>query len=106
MSDYRELIKTEAKKFFDANRADFEADAGEHGGKSAQPNFSRWLDRTIRLNKVVEGISAKWTHKDFLWVKNNTRNKDPKGGGDPRSVAYGSFYLDLLHEVKKHIKKD
>jgi hypothetical protein len=100
MSDYRELVKTEAKKFYDANRAAFEADTEEHGGKSPRPNLSKWIDRTTKLNQVVEGISAKWTHKDFLWVQNNTRNK-PKGGGDPKSNAFGSFYLDVLHELKK-----
>ena len=104
MSDYKELVKTESKKFYGANRPEFDADAEEHGGKSAQPNFSRWLDRTARLNRVVEAISAKWTHKDFLWVQNNTRNRSPKGGGDPKSIAFGSFYLDLLHEVKKLTK--
>jgi len=100
MSDYRDLVKTEAKKFFEAHRSEFEADAGEHGGRSARPNLSRWIDRTAALNKVVEGLSAKWTHKDFLWVQHNTRNWDSRGG-DPRSTAFGSLYLDLLHAIKK-----
>jgi hypothetical protein len=101
MSDYRELVKTEAKKFLEANGKEFEGDEGEHGGKSAKPNFAKWLDRTARLNKVVEEIASRWTHKDFLWVQHNTRNWNPGGGGDPRSNAYGSFYLDVLHELKK-----
>ena len=105
MSDYKELVKGEAKKFYEANHGDFEADAEEHGGKSANPNFSKWIDRTARLNKVVEGIAAKWGLKDFQWVKVNTRNPNPKGGGDPRSNAFGSFYLDVLHEVKKFAKR-
>lgn len=105
MSDYKDLVKSEAKKFYDANRAEFESDAEPHGGKSENPNFSKWLDRTGKLNKVVEASAAKWGHKDFLWVKVNTRNRDPKGGGDPRSIAFGSFYLDVLHEVKKLAKK-
>jgi hypothetical protein len=105
MSDYKELVKIEAKKFYDSNKAEFEADAEPHGGKSGSPNFSKWLDRTAKLNKVVEEIAAKWGHKDFLWVKVNTRNPNPIGGGDPRSVAFGSFYLDVLHEVKKLAKK-
>jgi hypothetical protein len=100
MSDYKELVKGEAMKFWEANRAAFQEDAGEHGGKSARPNLSRWIDRTTRLNKVVEEITAKWTHKDFLWVQHSTRNWNPHGG-DPRSNAFGSFYLDVLHEVKK-----
>ncbi len=104
MSDYQDLVKGEAKKFYEANRKQFEEDADEHGGKSASPNLSRWLDRTALLNKVVEGIAAKWTHKDFIWVQTNTRNRNP-GGGDPRSNAFGSFYLDVLHEVKKLAKR-
>jgi hypothetical protein len=104
MSDYRDRIKSEAKKFFDGVRPEFEADTEEHGGKSAAPNFAKWLDRTARLNKVVEGIASKWSHKDFLWVRTNTRNPNPEAG-DPRSIAFGSFYLDVLHEVKKLAKK-
>jgi hypothetical protein len=105
MSDYRELVKTEAKKFVESNRADYEADAGEHGGKSQKPNFSKWIDRTTKLNRVVEEIASKWTHKDFLWVQHNTRNWNPSGGGDPRSNAFGSLYLDVLHEIKKLLKQ-
>ena len=104
MSDYREQVKSEAKKFFVGVRPEFEADTGEHGGKSAAPNFAKWLDRTARLNKVVEEIASKWGHKDFLWVRTNTRNPNP-AAGDPRSIAFGSFYLDVLHEVKKLAKK-
>ena len=104
MSDYRDLIKSEAKKFLAENRPVFEADGEEHGGKSAKPNFARWLDRTGKLNAVVEAISARWGAKDFHWVQVNTRNPNTQGGGDPRSVAFGSFYLDLLHEVKKGFK--
>ncbi len=104
MSDYHDTVKSEAKKFFEANRPVFEADPEEHGGKSERPNFSKWIDRSAKLNRVVEEIAAKWTHKDLLWVQNNTRNRNPKGGGDPRSNAFGSFYLDLLHEIKKFHK--
>jgi len=105
MSDYKDLIKKEAKKFFEVNRETFASDTGEHGGKSERPNFAKWLDRTASLNKVVEEIAKKWMHKDLLWVQNNTKNKSPQGGGDLRSNAFGSFYLDLLHEVKKIHKK-
>lgn len=104
MSDYQELVKTEAKTFYQAQKADFEADAEEFGAKSALPNYSKWLDRTARLNRVVEAIASKWTHKDFFWVQQNTRNRNSKGGGDPRSNAFGSFYLDVLHQVKKLAK--
>ena len=103
MSDYRDLVKGEAKKFLAANRAAYLADAEEHGGKSGKPNFSKWLDRTGKLNSVVESISANWGLKDFHWVKTYTRNAKA-GGGDPKSIAFGSFYLDLLHEVKKQMK--
>ena len=104
MSDYKDRVKSEAKKFWETHRAEFEQDTGEHGGKSERPNLSRWIDRTTKLNQVVEAIASKWTHKDFLWVQHSTRNWKP-GGGDPRSNAFGSFYLDVLHEVKKLGKK-
>lgn len=104
MSDYRDLVKSEARKFFEVNRAAFAEDEDQHGGKSPQPNFSKWIDRTTRLNRVVEEVTAKWGHKEFLWVQHNTRNWNPAGGGDPRSNAFGSFYLDVLHELKKLAK--
>ena len=100
MSDYRELVKGESKKFFDANWSVFQADSGEHGGKSPRPNFSKWIDRTTKLNQVVNDVTSSWGHKEYLWVQNNTRNWGQKGG-DPRSNAYGSFYLDVFHELKK-----
>ena len=103
MSEYRDLVKREARKFHQANQSEFEADAGEHGGKSLRSNFSKWIDRTARLNRVVEETTSKWGHKDFLWVQHNTRNWNPHGG-DPRSNAYGSFYLDVLHQIKKLAK--
>ncbi len=105
MSEYQDLIKREAKKFVEANRPAFVSDEGEHGGKTDRPNFAKWLDRTHKLNGVVEEIASKWAHKDLLWVQSNTRNPNPHGGGDQRSKAFGSFYLDLLHEVKKLFKQ-
>ena len=104
MSDYQVLVKGEAKKFFERNWKEYDGDVGEHGGKSGKPNFSRWLDHTARLNPVITDIVGKWTHKDFLWVQHSSRNWNPKGG-DPRSTAYGTLYLDVLHEVKKLSKK-
>ncbi|HEU5395308.1 MAG TPA: hypothetical protein VFV36_10980 [Candidatus Methylomirabilis sp.] len=104
MSDYRELVKGQAKKFHQENWPVYLADAEEHGGKSPRPNFSKWIDRTTRLNRVIEDQVAQWTHKDYLWVQHNSRNWDPTGG-DPRSNAYGSFYRDVLHELKKLSKQ-
>jgi hypothetical protein len=104
MSSYQELVKKEAKDFYEAARPEFEADSGEFGGKSSRPNLASWIDRNGKLSARVEEISAKWGHKDFLWVQNNTRSRNPHGGGDPRSNAFASFLKDVRHEVKKLAK--
>ena len=104
MSDYRDRVKSEAKKFFDGNWAAYEADSGEFGGKSKLPNFSKWIDRTKKLNAVVESIAKGWGKKEMLWVQQNTKNWKV-AGGDPRSTAYGAFYTDIFHEAKKLSKK-
>jgi hypothetical protein len=104
MSDYRDLVKKEAKSYYDANRAAFEADTEEFGGKSKTPNLSRWLDRVGSLSTRVSDVSAKWTTKEFHWVQANTRNKNVEGG-DPRSNAFASFLQDVRHEIKKMAKE-
>ncbi len=104
MDKYRELVKSEARTFFKENHEEFVSDEGEFGGASSSPNFLKWLDRTRKLNGVVEKTVARWGPKEFQWVQSNTRNPAPIGG-DPRSNAFGSFYLDVLHELKKLNKK-
>ena len=104
MGSYKDLIKSEGSKFFKAEYPNFLEDSDEHGGKAKIPNFLKWLDRTEKLNTIVEGISSKWGMKDFQWVQANTRNPAP-AGGDAKSNSYGSFYSDLLHELKK-LKKN
>ena len=103
MADYRKLVKTEAKTFFDENYSVFLEDEGEFGGKSAGPNFVKWLDKNQTLNEVVEKKVSSWSTKDFQWVQTNTKNANPYG--DPKSNAYGSYYSDLLQELKKLKKK-
>ncbi len=103
MSDYRELVKKEAKAFFDSNRATFDGDTSEFGGKSKAPNLSRWIDQTGKLSDRVTALSTKWGTKEFHWVQANTRNKSSQGG-DPRSNAFGSFLQDIRQEIKKLAK--
>lgn len=103
MSDYQDLVKKEAKAYFDANWKLYEADAGELGGKSAAPNFSRWMDKQETLSARIQEIAAKWGLKELHWVQSNTRSKQPRGG-DPRSSAFASLLQDVRHEVKKLVK--
>lgn len=104
MESYKDVVRTRAREFFDAHHSEFLEDDEEHGGKSETPSFFKWLDRTRKLNEVVEKAVSKWGHKEFHWVQSNTRNPAP-AGGDPRSNCFGSFYNDLLHELKKLKKK-
>lgn len=104
MSDYRDLVKSEAKSFYEKAQAEFAEDDGDFGGESDRPNLARWIDERGDLADRVETIAAGWTHKDFLWVQTNTRNRPKKGGGDPRSNAFASFLQDVRHEIKKLAK--
>jgi len=103
MSDYRDLVKKEAKTFYESNRSAFENDLGEVGGKSKVPNLSRWIDQAGKLSARIGEISAKWSTKEFHWVQANTRNKNAQGG-DPRSNAFASLLQDVRHEIKKLTK--
>jgi len=106
MSDYQKQIKTEAQAFVASAKPDYDGDDGEHGGRSEQPNFAMWIDRTGRLTSRVEEIAAKWSHKEYVWVKSNTRNRPKDGGGDPASLAFVSYFQDLKSEIKKLMKKN
>ena len=103
MSDYRELVKKEARAFYDNNKKAFEEDDGEFGGKSAQPNFGRWIDRTEKLATRIGEIAAKWGTKELHWVQSNTRQKSAMGG-DPRSNSFASLLQDVRMEIKKLAK--
>ncbi len=100
MGEYQDLVKSEAKKFLEGILPDFANDADDFGGKSKLPNFAKWMDRTAKLNQVVDGLVSRWSRKEFQWVQSNTRNPSSQGG-DPKSNCYGSVYSDILHEIKK-----
>jgi len=102
MGDYQDLVKQEAKAFYEANREAFSSDPEEFGGKSPSPNFFKWIDRTGKLSARVGEIAEKWGTKDLHWVQTNTRNKNPHG--DLRGNCFGSFLQDVRHEIKKLAK--
>ena len=104
MNDYQKLVKEEAKAFYEAARSEFEEDEEEFGGKSDRPNLAKWIDRNGALSKRIDELTSKWTHKDHMWVHNNTRSRDTKAGGDPAGRAYGSFLQDVRQEIKKLAK--
>jgi hypothetical protein len=103
VADYRKLVQSEAKKFYESTREEFEKDSEEFGGNSDNANYSKWLERTGRLEEVVGKVVEGWGTKDFQWVQQNTRNANRFG--DPRSNAFASFYSDVLHELKKLNKR-
>jgi hypothetical protein len=104
MSDYQDLVKKEAKAFYEASKEDFLNDGGEFGGKSSAPNLLRWIDRTEKLAARVMEISEKWALKEYNWVRANTRSRADQGG-DARGNAFASFLQDVRHEIKKLAKK-
>ena len=104
MANYRESVRNEAKVFFNKHHPEFLDDDGEHGGKSERGNFVKWIDRTEKLNTVISDVVSKWGLKEFQWVQSNTKNPAP-AGGDPRSRSFGSYYSDILYELKKLKKK-
>lgn len=102
MSDYQDLVKKEAKAFYEAQREAYENDTEEFGGKSSSPNLFKWIDRTGKLATRVGEIMEKWGTKELHWVQANTRNKNPHG--DLRSNSFGSLLQDIRHEIKKTAK--
>ncbi len=102
MSDYQDLVKKEARDFYEANHPLFLEDEGEFGGKSADANFSKWIDRTGKLSARIEEVMKPWGPKEFHWVQNNTRNKNPHG--DLRGNSFGSLLQDVFREIKKLAK--
>ena len=103
MSDYADLVKKEAKAFYEENKKDFLADAGEFGGKAAQPSLMRWLDRTEKLALRAQKIAEPWGAREHRWVQTHTRTKASQGG-DPGSKAFASFLQDLRFAIKKLAK--
>jgi hypothetical protein len=99
MNSYHKTVKDEAKKAFDQCAEAFRSDAEEHGGASDRPNLSLWLDRTGLLAKHVEKVAKTWGKKDILWINENSRHN--VSYGDPQDSAFGAFYKDILHELKK-----
>ncbi len=104
MSDYKKLVKDEAKQFYEAVKDEFAADDGEFGGKSDLPNLLKWIDATGKLSDRVEEVSKKWGNKEHLWVETSTRNRPKHSGGDRASNAFVSFLQDVRQEVKKIAK--
>lgn len=102
MSEYQDLVRREAKAFFEANHPLFAEDAGEFGGKSAAPNFARWVDRTGKLSERIAEVMRPWGPKELHWVQTNTRNKNPHG--DLRGNSFGSLLQDVRQELKKLAK--
>lgn len=102
MSDYQELVKKEAKAFFETNHPLFLEDAEEFGGKAEAPSFAKWIDRQGKLSERVTEIMKVWGMKELHWVQANTRNKNPHG--DLRGNSFGSLLQDIRQEVKKLLK--
>ncbi len=99
MSEYKTLLRDEAKKFLETIGALFDADGEEHGGRSKAPNLALWLDRTGRLNERVSALSRDWNRTQVELVQSNSRNAVTYG--DPKESAYRAFHRDLLQELKK-----
>ena len=102
MSDYQDLVKKEAKAYYEANKEAFANDTAEFGGKSPHPNIGKWIDRVGTLSQRITEVSVKWGLKEFHWVQANTRNKNPHG--DPRSNSFASFLEDVRFQIKKLTK--
>lgn len=103
MKQYKQTIKEDATAFLKGIKKDFQADTDEHGGGSPRPNLALWLEKNGMLAKHVQKVSAKWTKKDLLTIKTNSRNHTPYG--DPLDSAFGAYLKDILFELKKLMKK-
>ena len=104
MSDYTDLVKSEAERFFKEDYPRFLEDEGEFGSKSDGKNLLRWIDHHGSLASHVQAIGENWGLKEHNWVQANTRSKSPPGG-DAANRAFASFLQDVRHAIKKRAKK-
>ena len=100
MSDYKDLVQSEARAFLEKHRQEFLDDEEEFGGKSEKPNFLRWIDRTGTLAARLQEVSKDWGTKEANWVQVNTRTK-AQPGGDVKSNAFAYLLQDVRHAIKK-----
>ncbi|MFN0059570.1 MAG: hypothetical protein ACKVX7_14030 [Planctomycetota bacterium] len=103
MSDYKKMVQTEANEFHKSVGPEFESDSTEHGGKSASPNLTLWLDRNSKLLNRIKELAEKWTRAESDFIKSQSRHA--VAYGDPRDSASFAYYKDVLAELKKLRKK-
>ena len=99
MSEYQKMVRNEAKTFYKSVQPTYADDDGEFGGKSEQPNLSKWLDRTRKLFEHLDSVSKSWGRADAEMI--NTESRNSVTYGNPKESAYFAFYKDILRELKK-----
>ena len=102
-SEYQKMVHEEAKTFLKTVSPDYDGDDGEFGGKSDQPNFAKWLDRTRKLFERIDEVSKSWGRLEAQMVTQNSRNAVQFGS--PKESAYFAYHKDVLQELKKLRKK-
>jgi hypothetical protein len=103
VKNYRAWVKQEGSRFIDATVADFEADRGEHGGGSDDPDFPAWVEAHDRIVKYAAGVGEKWSLADVNFVNSNSPNRDEQAVS--KNQAVDAFVRDLSRIVKQLWKK-
>jgi len=103
MKNYKSWVKEEGRKFIEAVKPEFEADAGEHGGGSDEPSFMEWVEEHDHLVRHAREVGEGWSLADVNFVNSNSPNKEDQAVS--RGQAIDAFVRDLSRVVKQIWKK-
>jgi hypothetical protein len=103
MKNYKSWVKQEGSQFIEKVKTDFEADTGEHGGASAEPDFFAWVDEHDLLVRHAREVGEGWSLADVNFVNSNSPNKEDQAVS--KDQAIDAFVRDLSRVVKQLWKK-
>lgn len=102
MKNYKAWVKEQGRKFLDEVGEKFEADCGEHGGKSDDPDFTSWADAHDHFVRFAAAQAEAWSLSDVNFVNHHSPNRDQKAVS--KDQAIDAFVRDLTR-VARQIRK-
>ena len=103
MKNYKVWVKEQGQKFLAEVGAAFEADAGEHGGKSERPDFSAWADAHDHFVRFAAACGESWSSAEVTLINHASPNRDQKAIS--KAQAIDAFVRDLSRVVKQLRKR-
>ena len=72
MKNYKAWVKEQGRKFLEEVGATFDADGGEHGGKSERPDFTAWADAHDHFVRFAAAQAESWSLADVNLVNHHS----------------------------------